>query len=309
MIAAAVVALFFAPSTEARFPEPPLGLDIFMPIPEENPLTPERVAIGRRLFFDRRLSADGSLSCATCHDPARAFSDGRPVASGLHRARGTRNSPAIINRGYGSVFFWDGRANTLEQQVMEPILDPKELGLVSAKNLETRVRMPAKTVAAALATYVRTIRAGGSRFDRYLAGEVNALTPQEKFGLTIFRGKGGCVGCHVGPLLSDEQFHNTGIAWRNGAYHDAGRMTVSGRLEDLGAFKTPTLREIQRTAPYMHDGSLATLEDVVDFYSRGGPPDVRLDPLILRVNLTSKEKRALVAFLQSLTGEIREGWR
>jgi cytochrome c peroxidase len=126
MITAVAVAMLLAPAVEARFPEPPLGVDLFMPIPEENPLTPESVALGRRLFSDRRLSADESLSCETCHDRARAFSDGRTVASGLGGARGSRNSPSIINRGYGSSFFWDGRASTLEQQVLEPILNPSQ---------------------------------------------------------------------------------------------------------------------------------------------------------------------------------------
>jgi|SRR5579885_683209 cytochrome c peroxidase len=309
MIAAAVLALLLAPAAEARFPEPPLGLDLFMPVPEENPLTPENVALGRRLFFDRRLSRDGSLSCATCHDPERAFSDGRPVAHGISGARGTRNSPAILNRGYGISFFWDGRAATLEQQVLEPILNPKELGLAAASELEHRTGISARTVATALASYIRTIRTGGSRYDRYLAGESNALTPLEQAGLALFRGTANCVVCHVGPNFTDEQFHNTGIAWRKTAFTDEGRFAVTGREQDRGAFKTPTLREIARTAPYMHDGSLGTLEEVIDHYSAGGRPNPGLDSQIRRLDLSAEEKRALASFLRSLSGEIREGWR
>ncbi len=309
MIAAAVLALLLAPAAEARFPEPPLGLDLFMPVPEENPLTPENVELGRRLFFDRRLSRDGSLSCATCHDPERAFSDGRPVAHGISGARGTRNSPAILNRGYGISFFWDGRAATLEQQVLEPILNPKELGLAAASELEHRTGISARTVATALASYIRTIRTGGSRYDRYLAGESNALTPLEQAGLALFRGTANCVVCHVGPNFTDEQFHNTGIAWRKTAFTDEGRFAVTGREQDRGAFKTPTLREIARTAPYMHDGSLGTLEEVIDHYSAGGRPNPGLDSQIRRLDLSAEEKRALASFLRSLSGEIREGWR
>ena len=301
MIAAALLAMLFAPAAEARFPEPPLGLDLFMPVPEENRLTPEKVALGRRLFFDKQLSRDRSLACATCHDPARAFSDGRAVARGIGGVPGTRNSPAIINRGYGSSLFWDGRTATLERQVLEPILNPKELGLADLKELELRAGMPANAVAAALASYVRTIRSGGSRFDRYMAGEVNALSPLERAGLDLFRGKANCVACHVGPNFTDEKLHNTGVAWHDRKFADAG----AGR----GDFKTPTLREVARTAPYMHDGSLATLEDVVEYYSGGGRPNSELDRQIRRLDLTAGENRALVSFLNALTGEIREGWR
>jgi cytochrome c peroxidase len=301
MIAAAVLALLLAPAAETRFPEPPLGLDLFMPVPEANPLTQERVALGRRLFFERRLSRDGSLACATCHDPARAFSDGRTVARGIGGAQGTRNSPAILNRGYGSSFFWDSRTATLENQVLDPILNPRELGLADLKELEVRAGIPANAIAAALASYVRTIRSGGSRFDRYMAGEVNALSPTERAGLDLFRGKANCVACHVGPNFTDEKLHNTGIAWHDGKFADVG----AGH----GDFKTPTLREVVRSAPYMHDGSMATLEDAVEYYSGGGRLNPQLDPQIRRIELAAEEKRALVSFLRALTGEVREGWR
>jgi cytochrome c peroxidase len=288
--------------------EPPLGLDLYMPVPDTNPLTPDKVALGRKLFFDKRLSRDGTLACSNCHDPRRAFSDGRVLARGIDGAEGSRNAPALINRGYGASFFWDGRAPSLERQVLEPILNPRELGLTVAE-LERRTGLTVTEVTSGLASYVRTIRSGDSRFDRYAAGQSRALNAIEKAGLNLFRGRAGCSICHVGPNFSDEQFHNTGVAWRDDKLLDQGRFAVSGNERDRGAFKTPTLREIARTAPYMHDGSLATLEDVVDFYSEGGRKNPHLDPEIRPRALTAGEKHALVAFLKTLSGRIREGLR
>jgi cytochrome c peroxidase len=279
---------------------PPLGLDLYMPVPESNPLTPAKLTLGRRLFFDKRLSRDGTVACASCHDPKLAFSDGRTLARGIGGAEGTRNSSAIVNRGYGAMFFWDGRAKSLEQQALEPILNPKELALTQAE-LERRTKMKAAEVTAALASYVRTIRSGDSRFDRYAAGQTKALSDLEKAGLVVFRGKGHCNTCHVGPNFTDERFHNTGVAWRDGVLLDIGA--------GMGDFKTPTLREVGRTAPYMHDGSLATLEDVVEFYSLGGRANPDLDAEIRPRNFSSEEKRALVAFLRALSGTVREGLR
>jgi cytochrome c peroxidase len=277
---------------------PPLGLDLYMPVPETNPLTAAKIAQGRKLFFDKQLSRDGTLSCGTCHDPRLAFSDGRKVAVGIGGAEGTRSAPAIINRGYGKTFFWDGRAKTLEQQALEPMLNPKELGMSEAE-VERRTRLKIADVTAALASYVRTIRSGDSRFDRYAAGNQRALNDVEKAGLAVFRGKARCTTCHAGPNFTDENFHNTGIAWRDGTLTDQG----AGE----GKFKVPTLREVARTAPYMHDGSLVTLEDVVDYYDRGGNANPGLDEDLHPLHLSSEEKRSLIAFLQSLSGTIREG--
>jgi len=295
-------------AAEAWVPRPPLGLDLYMPVPETNPLTREKVALGRRLFFDKRLSRDGTLACASCHGPERAFSDGRAVAPGINGAEGTRNAPALINRGYGRSFFWDGSADSLERQVLQPILNPIELGL-TVPELERRTGMKVADVSAALASYVRTIRSGDSRFDRYAAGRTASLNALEKAGLEVFRGKGGCSACHFGSNFTDERFHNTGVAWRDGRLADEGRFAISDNPRDHGAFKTPTLREISRTAPYMHDGSLATLEDVVEFYSSGGRPNPNLDPEIRPRNLSEEEKRALIAFLKTLSGRVREGLR
>lgn len=292
----------------AGVPEPPLGLDLYMPVPSANPLTRDKVALGRRLFFDKRLSRDGSLACATCHDPKRAFSDGRAVAIGISGAQGTRNSPALINRGYGAAFFWDGRAPSLERQALEPILNPKELGLTETE-LERRTGMKIAEVTAALASYIRTIRSGDSAFDRYAVGDRRALNALAKSGLELFRGKGNCGACHIGPNFTDERFHNTGVAWRDRNFADDGRFTVSRTERDRGAFKTPTLRDVALTAPYMHDGSLATLDEVIEFYSNGGRQNPFLDVEIFERRLTTQEKIALVAFLRSLTGDVSEGLR
>jgi cytochrome c peroxidase len=290
-------------ASAAALPHPPLGLDVYMPVPEGNPLTAAKIELGRQLFFDKRLSRDGTLACAGCHDPERAFSDGRTVARGVGGAEGARNSPALINRGYGQSFFWDGRAESLERQAMEPILNPKELALTK-EELEQRTHLSAEEVTAALASYVRTIRSGDSLYDRFTMGQSSALSAVEKAGLDLFRGKGHCVNCHAGPNFTDELFHNTGVAWVSGRFRDDGRFAVSGKEEDRGAFKTPTLREVARTAPYMHDGSFATLEQVVDFYSEGGRGNPQLDAEIRPRRFTPEEKRALVAFLRALSGVV-----
>ena len=286
----------------------PLGLDLFMPIPDTNPMTTEKVARGRRLFFDRRLSADGSLSCASCHRPGQAFSDPRPVSIGVFGRAGHRNGPAIINRGYGRAFFWDGRTTTLEEQVLRPIEDPAEMDS-NAIAAAARVGLTRSELSHALASYVRSILAGNSPFDRFVAGDQRALSADEQAGLRLFRGKANCTACHIGPTFSDEQFHNTGVALADGRFQDDGRAGVTGRDADRGAFKTPTLREVARTAPYMHDGSLRRLEDVIEFYDRGGRPNRGLDSEIRPLRLTGTEKRSLVALLRALSGELVEGRR
>jgi cytochrome c peroxidase len=281
----------------------PLGLDLYMPVPEDNPLSLQKVELGRRLFRDRRLSRDRSVACSSCHDPDRAFSDGRPVAIGIGRQVGRRSAPALINRGYGRAFFWDGRAATLEEQVLQPIQDPKEMNMTLGEASE-RVGLPPHEISRALASYVRSILSGNSRFDRFVNGDRRALSPEQQEGLRVFRGKGNCTSCHVGPNFTDERFHNTGIAWRDGVFQDEGRFAVTGTAEDRGAFKTPTLREVAGTAPYMHDGSLLSLEDVVAYYDRGGNANPGLDPELRPLTLTASEKRSLVAFLRALSGTV-----
>ena len=268
---------------QAEGPRLPRGLELYRPVLSDNPLTPAKIALGRRLFFDRRLSRDGSLSCAGCHDPKRALTDGRAVAQGVGGAMGTRNTPIIVNRAWGDGFFFDGRAATLEQLTLQPFLNPAELGmspesLLSVLQARHRRQFrstfgaePSLELAArALASYLRTIVDGDSPFDRYAAGDPSALSESPQRGLRLFHGKAGCGQCHAGPNLTDEEFHNTGVAWRTGTLTDAGRSAVTHAAADRGAFKTPTLREISRTAPYMHDGSLATLNDVIEYYDGGG---------------------------------------
>ena len=276
----------------------PLGLDLYLPVPEDNPLTAEKIELGRQLFFDRRLSRDGSLSCASCHQPGRAFADGRAIAVGVDGRQGRRNAPALINRGYGRAFFWDARSASLEDQVARPIEDPSELGS-SLDAAASRVGVPIPALRQALSSFVRSILSGNSPFDRFTGGNINALAADEQAGLKVFRGKGNCTACHVGPTLTDERTHNTGVAWHDGALSDRG----AGR----GDFKTPTLREVARTAPYMHDGSLPTLESVVDFYDAGGRTNPSLDPEIRPLGLNPDEKRQLVSFLRALSGEVRYG--
>jgi len=300
----------------------PLGLDLYLPIPEDNALTAAKVRLGRDLFRNAILSRDRTLACASCHDPRRAFTDGRSLAVGVEGKVGTRNAPTLINRAYGRSQFWDGRAHSLEQQVLEPIENPRELGagvdtavrrLVSSPLYRLRFRVAfgrdvnAQDLARALASYVRTILAGDSPFDRYANGIANALSDEARSGLEIFRGKAGCSTCHSGPTMSDERFHNTGVAWQGGEWKDLGRFLVTGAAQDRSAFKTPTLREVDRTAPYMHDGSLSTLDAVIDYYDRGGNPAPSRDADLKPLGLTADEKRQLIAFLRSLTGMVREG--
>ncbi len=279
----------------------PLGLDLYMPVPEDNPLTTERIERGRELFFDKRLSRDRTIACASCHDPERAFSDGRPVAIGVFNRVGRWSAPALVNRGYGRAFFWDGRAATLEEQVLQPIQDPNEMDM-TLPEVSARVGTPIDEVSRSLASFVRSLMSGDSAFDRFVNGERDALTTEQQAGLQVFRGKGNCTACHVGPTFSDERFHNTGVAWRDGRLLDEGRFEVTRRLEDRGAFKTPTLREISRTAPYMHDGSLLTLRDVIDYYDRGGNANPGLDTELRPLKLTAEEKEALEAILSALNG-------
>ena len=270
----------------------PLGLDLYLPAPEDNPLTTEKIELGRRLFFDRRLSRDGSVACVTCHDPERAFSDGRAVAVGVFGRKGRRNAPALINRGYGRLFFWDGRAATLEEQVLKPVEDPNEMDLPLAE-ASSRVGLAPDEISRALASFVRSILSGNSRFDRLTNGDRTALSAEEQAGLHLFRGKANCVACHVGPNFTDERLHNTGIAWRDGEFADVG----AGH----GEFKTPTLREVELTAPYMHDGSIRSLQDVVNYYDRGGNQNPYLDSELHPLHLSAVEKRELVLFLRTLS--------
>jgi cytochrome c peroxidase len=294
----------------------PLGLDLFAPVPAENPLTRGRVALGQQLFFEPMLSADGRVSCSSCHRPDHAFSDTAPVSLGAHGRTGQRNAPSLLNAAYREAFSWDGRARSLEEQVLRPIRDSVEMDLPLGE-LEVRLRAQPSyrrafrrefgddptppAIGLALASYLRTLRSGDAPIDHFRAGDTLALSALARRGFQLFTGKANCSVCHVGPLLTDDDFHNTGVAWHDGAFLDVGRGAITGLSEDRGRFKTPSLRNVAITAPYMHDGSKRSLEDVVDFYDTGARPNPDLDPLIQPLLLTADERRALVAFLRSLT--------
>ena len=304
--------------------ELPLGASPLVPVPPDNPLTEAKVELGRRLFFDAQLSRDSTVSCSSCHEPERSFSDGRTVARGIDDKEGTRNVPALINRVYGRSFFWDGRAHSLEEQALLPMVNPDEMGNTHEEILRRlgasgsyrrqfvgafgADEITEERVAQAIASFVRTLVSGNSPFDRFEhLGDTAALSESARRGLALFRGRARCALCHTGGLFTDERFHNTGVTWRDGELLDSGRFVITGKNAHRGAFKTPTLRDVARTGPYMHDGSLATLEEVVDFYDRGGNINPYQDPDIQPLDLTLQEKESLLAFLRSLSGEMRFG--
>jgi cytochrome c peroxidase len=308
-------------------PEPPLGSPAdFASVPW---VTPEKARLGRWLFFDPRLSADGTISCASCHDPAHAFSEPTAHSTGIRGQEGRRKAPPILNDAWPVFphFFWDGRAGSLAEQAKGPMANPVEMGNTHAGVVATLTRLdgyrpyfaeafgdPAVTidrVAEALSAYEATRLSGNSAFDRFDAGDEAALDPQQRWGRDLFFGRAGCSQCHLGPNLTDGRFHNLGVGWREPApgappesgFADAGRFEVTKDPKDLGAFKTPTLRDCSRHAPYMHDGTVATLEDAVLHYRRGGIENPWLSPLMKPVHLCWREVGALVAFLEALDGE------
>lgn len=312
---------------QGEVPPVPLGL---APIawPPDNPYSQEKAELGRLLYFDTRLSADNTVACASCHSPRTAFTDGQPVATGVRGQKGGRSAPTVINSAYNFLQFWDGRAPTLEEQAKGPIANPIEMAntheavvrrLKAIPGYRDRFRTVFGTeeitidhVARAIATFERTVLSGNSPFDRFQTGDREALSPAAQRGLQLFFGKARCNLCHAGPNLGGEQFANTGIGLEK-QNPDWGRSEVTHREEDRGAFKTPTLRDIAGTAPYMHDGSLNTLEEVVEYYNQGGiqklhdgSPNRWLDKRMQPLDLTQQEKADLVTFLRSLSGE---GWQ
>lgn len=291
-----------------------------VPVPVSNPFTQAKIQLGRQLFFEKRLSEDRTLSCATCHDPQTGFSDGKRLSLGIHGSRGRRHTPSLINVAFQPYLFWDGRANSLEDQALAPFRNPVEMGgsaeeavarLSRWEEYQQRFRevfespITAENLAQALASFERTILSGNSPYDQFVAGDRTGLSPAALEGLRLFTGKAHCNLCHQGFNFSDGLFHNLGLGWNGDSFQDAGRYEVTGIFKDQGAFKTPTLREVFETAPYMHDGSLTGLEAVVDFYDRGGTPNPHLDILIQPLHLSREEKQALIEFLKSLNGQDR----
>ncbi len=292
----------------------PLGLEQERPVPENNPLDPHRIALGRKLFFDPILSEDRSVSCASCHQPHLGFASADVVSTGIHGKRGRRNAPSILNTVYRDSLFWDGRTKTLEEQALEPIQNPLEMGsdlgeIVRRLQTDSEYRKlfaaafsqepSAELLAQALASFQRVLLSGDHGVDRFRAGEFKALTTEERNGMWIFESKGGCWRCHSGANLTDEGFHNTGVSWGKEPL-DLGRFEITDVEYHRGQFKTPSLRSVALTAPYMHDGSIKTLREVVDFYNDGGVPNPHLDNTINPLNLTEREREFLTAFLESL---------
>jgi len=308
-----------AKRTVPRFREP-RGL---MPViwPPDNPYTPEKAELGRLLYFDPRLSADGTVSCATCHNPQYAFTDGAAVSTGIRGQKGNRSAPTVINRAYSLAQFWDGRAATLEAQAKGPMANPIEMGSTHEsivdrlKQIKGYRALFAKAFGAedftidhaakAITTFERTIMSGNAPYDRYKAGQKNAMTAAQLRGMNVFLDKAKCDACHEGINFTSNMYANLGVG-TDKPEPDVGRYSVTQDPKDWGAFKTPTLREIAHTGPYMHDGSLKTLDEVVDFYDKGGLPNKNLDQKIKKLNLTDQDKKDLVAFLNALSGE---GWQ
>ncbi len=297
----------------------PLGL-LPVQFPKDNPYSTEKAALGKLLYFDTRLSADNSVSCASCHAPQFAFTDGKPVSDGIRSQRGGRSAPTVINRAYSLNQFWDGRAKSLEEQAGGPMQNAIEMGNTHEGVVKSIQAIPGyrplfvkafgsgeiniDLTTKAIATYERTVLSGNSPYDRYKAGQKSALNAAQVRGMDIYFNKAKCDQCHEGINFTLNSFNNLGVG-TDKPNPDPGRYEVTKNDADWGAFKTPTLRDIARTAPYMHDGSLATLEAVVDFYNDGGIKNKNLDEKLKPLHLSKSEQTDLVAFLRSLNGE---GW-
>jgi cytochrome c peroxidase len=289
------------------------------PAPPENVVTPDRVELGRALFFDTRLSAKGSMSCASCHNPALGWSDGLPTAVGHDMKILGRATPTIVNAAFNNLQMWDGRMSSLEAQALGPFgADEQNLPL---EELERRVRsidgyapmfqraypgeaISRETIAKAIASFERTIVSADSAFDRWIAGDAGAMSPAAQRGFEVFKGKGGCALCHQGFNFSDNGFHNIGLRSTSNE-PDLGRFAHRKVPVLRGAFKTPTLRDVALTAPYMHNGVYATLEEVVEHYARGGDVKDNLSPNMKPLELSAAEKRELVEFMRALTSAPR----
>ncbi len=277
--------------------------------------------LGAKLFHDPILSADRTVACVNCHDPGRNFTRNEARSKGVRGQETRRNVPTILNRALGTKFMWDGRADSLETMVLMPIENPEEMALpvadaVARLDADPKLRVAFEStfgrrpdreaLGAALAAFVRSQLIGDSPVDAFHAGSFTALSDEARQGLWLFESRANCWKCHSGPNFSDESFHSTAVGAVDGKPED-GRFAVTHDEADRGRFKTPTLRGLTRTAPYMHDGSLATLQDVVEYYSRGGNPIaatgelVPKDPHIVALHLSDADKRYLIAFLEALS--------
>lgn len=289
----------------------PSGLNT-LKVPEENPMTAEKVELGKQLYFDPRLSRDNTISCASCHDPAKGWSNGEAFATGVRGQKGGRSAPTIVNAAFQHFQFWDGRAEELEGQALGPIQNPIEMDMtlpeviaklnkISGYTRQFREvfnsDVTAENIAKAISAFERTVLSGDAPYDRFKKGDKKALSAAAARGYDVFFNKAHCSACHSGSNFTDGSFHNLGVGI-DAKEPDVGRQTVSKLLGDRGAFKTPTLREIARSAPYMHDGRFKTIEDVLDYYDKGCTPNDQLDEEIYPLKLSAQQKSDLTAFLK-----------
>ncbi|MFQ5450913.1 MAG: cytochrome-c peroxidase [Nitrospinaceae bacterium] len=324
-VLAGILSLIWVALFSTLAPQSALAADSFyqplpkMKYPADNPWSQEKEALGKMLYFDPRLSGSNWISCGTCHNPGLGWSDGLPRAFGNGQKELGRNSPTIINSGYFDLQFWDGRARSLEEQALGPIQAHGEMnqnmeeligelhaipGYVERfKKVFPKEGITQTTLAKAIATFERSIVSNNSPYDRYHRGDKSAMSESAVRGMNVFFGKGRCAICHNGPAFTDSNFHNIGVRQHGPLKQDLGRYNVTKDESDKGAFKTPGLRHITRSAPYMHDGSEATLEEVIEFYNRGGDARENKSAFISPLGLTPREKKDLVEFLKALEGE------
>jgi cytochrome c peroxidase len=292
-----------------------------VPMPADNVSNPARVTLGQALFFDPRMSGNGAMSCASCHNPSLGWSDGLKTAVGWGGQVLGRATPTVLNTAYNTQFMWDGRKKSLEDQALGPMKTPQEMNTDFAQSLARLKAVPLyvemfekaypgegvkeETIAKAIAAFERTVVVNDSPFDRWLAGDKKAMTAQQWRGFKVFTdaGKGNCAACHSAPNFTDNGFHNIGLAKQGDGEADPGRFAIRKVASMQGAFKTPGLRDIELTAPYFRNGSAATLKDVVDHYVRGGDDKTNLSASMKPLNLSEQEKDDLVAFMKALTGK------
>lgn len=292
------------------------------PYPSDNQPTAARIALGKQLFFDPRVSRDGNMSCASCHNPSLGWSDGLATARGFNGQLLGRASPSIVNSAYNTIQMWDGRKRNLEEQAIGPLEAAAEMNTDFERFFNWINNNPGykkafaeaypnepigpKTFQKAIAAYERTIVSRTSAFDQWVSGKKNAMTKQQLRGLSVFMSpqKGNCVICHSPPNFTDNGFHNIGLASFSSDQPDLGRFLHKKVAINKGAFKTPTLRDVERTAPYFHDGSAKTLMDVMEHYNKGGEVTTNLSPNMKPLNLTQQDKEDLVAFMKALSSPV-----
>jgi len=287
-----------------------------MKVPADNPMTPEKVSLGKQLFFDKTLSKDASQACTTCHVPEKGWTDGEKLSKKVGGAMNTRHSPTLLNVGYNDLWYWDGRADTLEKQIVaawkgqmgaDPDKIAEAVGKIPGYEVQFRTIFGANatgdTIVKALASFVRTLRAGDSAWDKIEkdAADKSKEAEAARRGFALFRGKAACAACHAPPSFTDNGFHNVGIGYDKDVKEpDIGRGKVTNNKEDNGKFKTPTVRNVVTSGPYFHDGRAATLDEAVDYMLSGGLPNDNLDKQLKKVTLTKAEREDLMAFLKAL---------